>query len=772
MISSGDAVAQSSRDKVSFRNIRVGYPPGPHTASPDDIPGQRAPIFKAGGWTPIVVDVQNTGKYDPGIDGPAFVSVDVSDSDDTLNSYTAALPPFDEGGSSSVILYTRPGSRYSDLTIRVQAKGRELCKEDKRSYSGLDGNQTVYLALGSRLPGLKVPGATTEQGAAQANQRAEVGLITLVRDMPSLWFGYGSADVVILATSDRDFISALVSDQSGRKAALAEWVRRGGKLIVCAGRNRDQFAGAPEIQALLPMTIEGPVVVPSATIKWEGGSQIEEALANSDGKPIEFTRLRARTDRAARVLVDGPNAGADSSPLIVQGPYGLGRVTVVAFDPDTRPVRGWSGEAVFWDQLLRASGPRLAGGNAGNQFGGFGRYGGSDETDEVLQSLVGRLDQFEGVPVISFGWVALFILLYILVVGPLDYLFLKKVVKRLELTWITFPTIVLAVSAAAYFTAYHLKGSDLRVNRIDVVDYDFQTKQTYGRSFFTIFSPRIQKYTVGVAPSEGWAGPPDDSAPLNSTVTWFGAPKMGRQSFFRHSYEYARQAEGLTSVPINVWSTKGFQAWWVAPFDKNQPPFVSTIAHPPVGADITGQVTSNLPADLEDAVLIYNGAVANLGTMLTGIPKVVSAGEQKDFAQWYKTGENILPEQAAVRQFPQNQGAINGVALRLDMGVLFHEATRNTMDSNNGALRDLDQSWRVNKSDRDEAILVARLKQVKGTAEEINAGTGNPTRLWLGKLPTDRKANGQAEDRPELQGTMRQDVYVRVFIPVSPVGTR
>jgi hypothetical protein len=331
----------------------------------------------------------------------------------------------------------------------------------------------------------------------------------------------------------------------------------------------------------------------------------------------------------------------------------------------------------------------------------------------------------------------------------------------------------LAVSAAAYFTAYHLKGSDLRVNRIDVVDYDFQTKQTYGRSFFTIFSPRIQKYTVGVAPSEGWAAAPDESAGPGSTVTWFGAPKMGRQSFFRHSYEYARQAEGLTSVPINVWSTKGFQAWWVAPFDKNQSPFTTAISHPPTQGDqIIGTVTSNLPVDLEDAVLIYNGAVANLGTMLTGVAKTVSAGERIDFAQWYTTGENSLPEQTTVRQFPQNQGAVNGVALRLDMGVFFHEATRNTMDSNNGALRDLDQSWRVNKSDRDEAILVARLKQVKGTAEEINAGTGNPTRLWLGKLPTDRKANGQAEDRPELQGTMRQDVYVRVFIPVSPVGTR
>src|SRR5262245_21006910 len=408
----GHAVAQS-RDKVSFRSIRVGYPPGPHTASPEEaMAGQRPPNFKAGAWTPVIVDVQNTGKYDPAADGPAFVSVEVPDSDDTLNSFTVPLPPFDEGGSSTAYLYTRPGSRYSDITVRVQAKGRELCKFDQRSYSGLDANQLVYLALGSRLPGLKVPGMSNEMLGGQQNaQRSEVGLITRVLDLPTLWIGYGSADVVILATSDRDFFTALVSDQSGRKAALAEWVRRGGKLIVCAGRDRDQFAGAPEIQALLPMTIEGPYVVPNATIRWESGSQAEDPLANPDDKPIEFTRLRARADRAARVLVDGPAGVPDAAPLVVQGPYGLGCVTLVAFDPDSRPVRGWNGEALFWEQLLRASGPRLASGHQGNQFSGFGRYGG-DETDEMLQSLVSRLDQFEGVPVISFGWVALFILLY------------------------------------------------------------------------------------------------------------------------------------------------------------------------------------------------------------------------------------------------------------------------------------------------------------------------------------------------------------------------
>src|SRR5207253_10708386 len=99
------------------------------------------------------------------------------------------------------------------------------------------------------------------------------------------------------------------------------------------------------------------------------------------------------------------------------------------------------------------------------------------------------------IPVSSCGWVALFILVYILVLGPLYYFFLQKVVNRLELTWITFPTVVITISVAAYFTAYWLKGNDQKINKVDLVDIDLHTQQVVGQSWFTIFSPRIQHYT-------------------------------------------------------------------------------------------------------------------------------------------------------------------------------------------------------------------------------------------------------------------------------------
>src|SRR5262249_17289715 len=178
---------------------------------------------------------------------------------------------------------------------------------------------------------------------------------------------------------------------------------------------------------------------------------------------------------------------------------------------------------------------------------------------DLASQLQGRLDKFQDVSVISFGWVALFILVYIIIVGPLDYFFLKKVVKRLELTWITFPAVVIIISAVAYFAAYYLKGKDLRINKGDVADVDLHGGSAYGSTWFTLFSPRIQNYTIGVEPGTGWGAEEKDPKRYSPFVSWMGRPdegwgggRGGSQGLFRRAYNYAPESSGLVGVPIQV----------------------------------------------------------------------------------------------------------------------------------------------------------------------------------------------------------------------------
>jgi len=120
--------------------------------------------------------------------------------------------------------------------------------------------------------------------------------------------------------------------------------------------------------------------------------------------------------------------------------------------------------------------------------------------NDLSGQLRSALDRFTGVRLVPFSLVAGLIVLYILLIGPGDYFFLRKVVRRMEWTWLTFPLIVVLVSAGAYFLAYYLKGDQLRVNQVDLVDVDAASGRLRGTTWMNIFSPRMESFNLSVAP--------------------------------------------------------------------------------------------------------------------------------------------------------------------------------------------------------------------------------------------------------------------------------
>src|SRR5205085_432400 len=143
--------------------------------------------------------------YDPKKDGPAEVIVETPDCDDTAHTYTVPVPPFDEkeglAGNADVVAYTRTGSRYGEIKVRVVAGGKDLCQayETGRAVGGyqnavaLEPGQGLYLAIGSRLPGLR--GLAKErtnqpQAGEQTERKFAVALVARLSELPTVWFGY------------------------------------------------------------------------------------------------------------------------------------------------------------------------------------------------------------------------------------------------------------------------------------------------------------------------------------------------------------------------------------------------------------------------------------------------------------------------------------------------------------------------------------------------------------------------------------------------------
>ena len=64
---------------------------------------------------------------------------------------------------------------------------------------------------------------------------------------------------------------------------------------------------------------------------------------------------------------------------------------------------------------------------------------------------------------------------------------------------------------------------------------------------------------------------------------------------------------------------------------------------------------------------------------------------------------------------------------------------------------------------RSAPSLRTRVPTRESQAEDMAQSPESPSRLWLGDLPTG------GGTRPGLQGTLKQETYIRVFIPVRPV---
>jgi hypothetical protein len=742
---------------------RVGLPGGPNVSR-----------SRNGAWAPVYVTLKADADGNP--QGAFTLAVESADAEEVPYRTTRAVPALAGSEQRVVLAYARPGSDGSEFTVRLlggDGKAVQTIPRVRRDSSNVghevvEAADVLFVTLGARLPGLRravVPADNQNADNPNADENAGVPGFAAVEDvalLPDRWFGYDAADVVVLATGSEAFVGGLLKDDAAaRRDALLEWVRRGGRLVVSVGRNHQLVTRLLEKVPLADCGVRGSVVRSSLprTADFAGREAIQQQ------RPLQKVEIACLTPgTSADVLVtEEPDASdLQKRPVLVQSACGMGRVILVAFDVDTPPFSTWTSQAAFWKKLQAEVAPRPAGqGNA-----------------ELGNELQRALESFGEVPTISFGWVALFLLAYIALVGPVDYFLLKKVFKRLEWTWVTFPAIVLGVSVVAYLVAYHVKGDDLWVNKVDLVDVDLHGRQVVGNTWWSLFNPRSQAFTAGLEPAApGWFTPPSGAEPAAATVGTLEGPLRtvpGSPGLFRKPYEYAEDAAGVRNVPVPVWATRSFAASWRVPFADAEPPVEAELRLSRDGTALAGTLVNRLPAELQGAALFFRGQWYPVGTLLSGerleVQSLFERGvARRPLAEWHDDNSLAPRPPAGAVNHPSRPAVEAAQRSHYALKQLLFYALVNRKEGNSGQ-RHLDQSWRLAPLNtvpttpqlqyRDEAVLVARTPSAADRAEAVTAGSDSPTRLWLGALP------GQQSQRPPLPGYLAQETYVRVFIPV------
>jgi hypothetical protein len=594
--------------------------------------------YKVGVWTPVSVKLNSTLSPAP----RGRLELHTADGDD-VNSIVYRDGVLADGRARQLLV--RFGSTDGTLTVVFRPDGgRPIRWERPTSYTpderqipvALQTSQELVVEIG-RGVGLKSvnDGSRVPEGeqvvAAQLDEAAQL------EQLPTEWIGYEGVDALVIATSQESdvgpaqLLAKLAAPEDPRARAMAQWARNGGRLIVVAGGSADHVRNAlqaiPPVKALMPGE-------PTEDAQLDRLNELEAYVGSKE--PIVVPRVRPddpSSERRLTVPLLSRFEGAaevvqDNVPLVVRVPRGFGEVIFVAIDLDRPPLVRWPGRGALWAKLLRPKESASAAADAGEPVapGQFLHSGVSDLSGQ----LKGALDQFTGIQPVSFVLIAGLALLYIVLIGPLDYLLVRKVLRRPELTWVTFPLMVIVFSAATYQLAYWMKGKQLIVNQLDIVDVDLATGQVRGQTWFNAFSPDSRAYDIRVTPrlpgSES-DGSGDDNAPaplaaegMRTVVAWLGLPgealggmeRSGSPGLFQGSYRFTAEGDGhrdapqpltMERVPIQVWSSKSFTARWARPADWNGRLVECELRHS--GDRIAGTIRNRMDVPLTDCLLVF-----------------------------------------------------------------------------------------------------------------------------------------------------------------------
>jgi len=780
--------AHAESPRVVLKAVSVGLPPG---AQPQGRTEPYNSIVKFATWAPVYFDLE---VKEP-IAEPVELVIETPDGDEVRTTLTLPLPSLAnaEAGQSFAMRsfpvkpYVRIASGASDTVMRIRTtSGTEVAEPFRiRNLVPTSARTYVVLSLGSALPGFDLPREPSSEGVpAFRNGRVEAAAISDFEDLPDRWFGYDAADLVVIATGSAtgEFLTRLFGDGGPptdrlKRAALLEWIRRGGRVVISAGVNLPLLARFPAFRETLPMALAAEPILsmPGLFFRWKSaGGAPQIANLTSTAGALQVANLMARPEAFARVLLEDRTSGdALVRPVAVQSTVGLGRVTFLALDLDLPPFMDYKLRPEFWDWILRECGSPLS--STGPEGKALATPGLTDEEDELAAALRMHVDRFAEVPVISFGWIAFFLALYVLLIGPVEYWLLKRILGRLEWTWLTFPLIVLTVCVAAYVTAVAFKGHAVRVNKVDVVDVDGASGRVYGQSWFTVFSPRMETYTVTISPTAGWTNQPANEVAQDTLTGWLSGARGGRASLLRRGYRYhvnadaTRYADALEDVPIQVWSTKSFGARWSANLDPNSPAIESKLTHPAGDpSQVVGSIVSRLPlGELQDVVVIYAGQAypTVIGSLAPGVERQLVLHE-KPSNNWLaadaEAADRMLGVAANTATRANSDASLNEPSGFPFLSLLFHEAALRKdqgVTPKNASLRNLDQSWRLSPENRGEVIVLGRLAPTTGPAEEALGSPHSPTELWLKGMP--------GQPRTPLTGAGRQETFVRLYFPVK-----
>jgi hypothetical protein len=501
--------------------------------------------YKDGTWVPVRVTVANDG---PDLSGTLAISSPRTDGGQTLFTRAVELPT---QSRREFFFYVAPEGFVSTLDVTLTSGNRKLATAAVRLVQA-SANDVVYGVLaGSATPFNILSEVDPVTGTAWVGQLD-------VSDLPPLGTAWQSLDVLIVSDVDT---GVLTPEQ---RAALAGWVADGGRLIVAGGPNWQKTAAG--LLELLPFAPSGTTTFADAG-PWG-------LFAESEPPPGSVVAATGTLAPGAVTLLK-----AGETPLVTARRSGFGQVVFLAADPAFAPFKGWDGMPGVFRAILSSPLARPS------WAGGF-RTNWSAAND--------ALNAAPGLDLPSAFQICGFLGLYLIIVGPLNYLVLKRFNRR-ELAWLTIPVIVLVFSGASYLFGYQLRGGQATLHRLAVVQVWPDSARAQVDAAVGLLSPRRATYDVQ-----------------------FGDGFLVKPMPYQPGIDTLAQAAGtqVNGLRAEIGQMRAF----LAQGQVDAPHFGASLTLSASGGNLTldGAVTNLSDLRLQDVVLLAPGGVLRLGAFDPG----------------------------------------------------------------------------------------------------------------------------------------------------------
>jgi len=502
----------------------------------------------------------------------------------------------------------------------------------RRIFHSAEKADAEHIAPGLEFCPLVVVVGDADPGVEQAGRlwgvdvehRPRVAMLESAKQLPVDWLGYEGVDAVVLCAS-RPEIHGDLDQNSPQWAALDQWIRMGGRLVLSTGAESEKvLADDSPLGRFAPGRWEKTVTLrQTGALESYGGGRVGVPPAALAQTPLRAARLSG-----VQGVVEAREADL---PLVIRAARGLGQVLFLAVDLDRPPIGQWPDRAMLMARLLDL--PPGDGEDIDHAASAM-HYGYRDLAGQLRSAL----DQFPGVRLAPFWVVAALAAVYLLFIGPGDYFFLRKVTGRMTWTWLTFPMIVLTAGAGACGLAYWLKGNRLAAAQATLIDVDASSGLLRGTAWMNLFCPKTQSFNLSVDPSAtlevrtwtGWLG-------LSGGGIGGMNPRTAEASPWAQPYDFSPPLDAMLGVPIATWSSKSFTARWTAATEK----------FPAARLEednqlLVGSVPNTLDIPLERCLLAHGRSVYELGTLEPGQSVRVGAALKRSELKTLLTGRKIV----------------------------------------------------------------------------------------------------------------------------------